>query len=74
MNKAKKRKICVVVASRANYARVKYLMKAIKNNKNLILQIIVGASSLLHKYGKAIDVIVNDGFKPDFVIHYLIYQ
>ena len=72
MNKVKKRKICVVIASRANYARVKYLMKAIKNNKNLTLQIIVGASSLLHKYGKAIDVIVNDGFKPDFVIHYLI--
>ena len=31
--KSNKRKICVVVASRANYARIKYLMLAIKKNR-----------------------------------------
>lgn len=70
--KIKKRKVCVVVASRANYARVKYLMLAIKKNRNLQLQIIVGASALLHKYGKVIDVMYSDGFKPDYEINYLL--
>ena len=66
----RKRKICVVVASRANYARIKYLMVAIKKSKNLELQLIVGASALLYKYGKVVDVIKKDGFKPNFIIHY----
>lgn len=70
--KIKKRKICVVVASRANYGRVKYLMLSIKKNKNLQLQIIVGASALLYKYGNVIDVIRSDGFKPDYEINYLL--
>ncbi len=67
-----KRKICVVVASRANYGRVKYLMKAIKEHEALELQLIVGASTLLSRFGKAIDVIKADGFEPDRSIHYII--
>ena len=38
------RKICVVVASRANYGRVKFVMTAIKNHPQLELQLIVSAS------------------------------
>lgn len=68
----KKRKVCVVVASRANYGRVKFLMKSIKKNTNLKLQIIVSASALLYKYGNAVDVIRSDGFKPDYEINYLL--
>ena len=66
------RKICVVVASRANYGRVKYLMKAIKDHKKLELQLIVGASMLLYRYGKAVDVIEKDGFKPLRRIYYIV--
>ena len=66
------RKICVVVASRANYARVKYLMKAIQESPKLELQLVVGASALLYKYGRVIDVIRRDGFEPNFQIHYLV--
>ena len=68
----RKRKICVVVASRANYGRVKYLMKAIKEHKDLELQLIVGASTLLDRFGSAIKVIKQDGFKPDREIHYVV--
>ena len=66
------RKICVVVASRANYGRVKYLMKAIQEHPDLELQVIVGASTLLERFGKAINVIKADGFTPIRSIHYVI--
>ena len=66
------RKICVVVASRANYGRVKYLMKAIQSRPDLELQVIVGASTLLERFGKAINVIKADGFTPARSIHYVI--
>lgn len=67
-----KKKICVVVASRANYGRVKYLMKAIQEHPVLELQVIVGASTLLERFGKAINVIKADGFTPARSIHYVI--
>lgn len=67
-----KKKICVVVASRANYGRVKYLMKAIQAHPELELQLIVGASTLLERFGRAINVIRADGFTPVRSIHYVI--
>lgn len=66
------KKICIVVASRANYGRIKYLMKAIKTHPDLSLQTIVGASTLLERFGKAVEVIKQDGFEPDRSIHYVI--
>mgnify|MGYP003394467427 CR=1 FL=1 len=66
------KKVCVVVASRANYGRVKYLMKAINETPGLELQLIVGASTLLQRFGPAIDVIRADGFKPLRSIHYVV--
>ena len=66
------RKICVVVASRANYGRVKYLLKAIEQHPRLELQLIVGASTLLQRFGPAIDIIRKDGFKPVRSIYYVI--
>ena len=66
------KKICVVVASRANYGRVKYLMEAIKLNKNLELQLLVGASTLLERFGSAVEVIKADGFNPLRSLHYVL--
>lgn len=67
-----KRKVCVVVASRANYGRVKYVMKAIQNHPDLELQLVVGASVLLDRFGNAVRVIENDGFVPTRKIYYVI--
>jgi len=66
------KKVCVVVASRANYGRVKYLLKAIEARGDLELQLVVGASTLLERFGPAIDVIRKDGFKPLRSIFYVI--
>ena len=52
-----KRKIAVVIASRANYGRAKSLLQEIKNRKDLELQIIVSASALLRKYGNVSELI-----------------
>ena len=67
-----KRKVCVVVASRANYGRIKSTMQAARDHPDLELQLIVGASALLYKYGSAIDVIRKDGFEPRAVVYMIV--
>lgn len=64
-----KRKICVVVHSRANYGRIKSVMRAINNHSDLELQLLVGSSALLYRFGSVIDIIREDGFKEDAVVH-----
>jgi len=67
-----RRKICVVVGSRANYARIKTALQAIRDHPDLELQLIVAASALLERFGRSIDVIEADGFTPDATIHLII--
>lgn len=59
----KKRKICIVVNSRANYARIKSVLKAVKKHPKLELKLVVGASALLQKFGELTKIISKDGFK-----------
>jgi UDP-hydrolysing UDP-N-acetyl-D-glucosamine 2-epimerase len=67
-----KRRICVVVASRANYGRIKTAMVAIRKHPDLELQLVVGASALLSRYGPAINVIRADGFEPDASAYFVV--
>ncbi len=57
------RKVCVVVTARPSYSRVKTALRAISENPELELQLVIAASALLDRYGTAIDFIENDGFK-----------
>ncbi len=66
------RKVCIVVNSRANYGRIKTVLTAVKNHPDLELQLIVGASALLHRFGNVIDVIRSDGFEPSAVIYSIV--
>jgi UDP-hydrolysing UDP-N-acetyl-D-glucosamine 2-epimerase len=66
------RKICVVVNSRANYGRIKSVMRAVSQHPKLKLQLLVGASALLHRFGSVIDVIRADGFEPTAVVHSIV--
>jgi len=59
------KKICIVVASRANYGRIKSVMQSINSHPKLELQLIVGASALLYRFGKVVDLIQADGFNID---------
>jgi len=66
------RKVCVVVASRANYARIKTAMRAIDAHPDLELQVIAAASALLERFGTAVNVMEQDGFRPDATIRLII--
>jgi len=67
-----RRKVCVVVNSRANYGRIKSFMSAASKHPRLELQLIVGASALLYRYGSAIDVLRRDGFEPNAIVHSIV--
>jgi len=66
------RKVCVVVGSRANYSSIKSAMRAIDAHPDLQLQLVVGASALLDRYGTVLDLIERDGFEPDERVFMLI--
>ncbi len=66
------RRICVVVCSRANYSSIKSVMRAVDEHADLQLQLVVGASALLDRFGSVVNVIEADGFTPDAQVHLII--
>ena len=56
------RKICVVTSSRADYGLLKLLLKLIKDDSNLSLQLIATGTHFLKKYGETYQEIIEDGF------------
>lgn len=66
------RKVCVVVHSRANYGRIKTVIRAIDDHSDLTLQLVVGSSALLHRFGMVVDIIRRDGFEPAAVVHSIV--
>jgi GDP/UDP-N,N'-diacetylbacillosamine 2-epimerase (hydrolysing) len=67
-----RRKVCVVVASRANYARIKTGLEAVRDHPELELQLVAGASLVLERFGNALEVLTMDGFAPDATIRFII--
>jgi len=67
-----KRKICIVVNSRANYGRIKSVMRAVQNHPNLELQLIIGASALLYRFGNVADLIRSDGFEASATVYSIV--
>lgn len=57
-----KRKIACVTGTRADYPRVRSVLKEINSRDNLELFIIVTGSHLLKEYGYSADEITDDGF------------
>jgi UDP-hydrolysing UDP-N-acetyl-D-glucosamine 2-epimerase len=66
------RKICVFVGSRANYSSIKSAMLAINEHPNLELQLVLGASALLDRYGLVSELIKADGFKISGEVYMLL--
>jgi len=61
----KKRKICVVTGSRAEYGLLYWLMKEINVNDMLLLQIVVTGMHLSEEFGNTYKQIEKDGFTID---------
>ena len=66
------KKVCIVVGSRANYSSIKSVMSAVSEHPDLTLQLVVGASALLDRYGAVVNLIEADGFVPEARVHMLI--
>ena len=58
-----RRKICFVVNSRANYARIKTAILACMDHQDLDTVVVVGASGVLYRFGNVSELIENDGIK-----------
>ena len=67
-----RKKVCVVVNSRANYGRIKSFLSAVQKHPDLELQLIVGASAMLYRFGSVIDFIREDGFEPASVVYSIV--
>jgi len=65
-------KICVFTGTRADYGLLKPLMKEIKNDNELELQILVSGMHLSSEFGNTIKEIENDGFKVDEKVEMLL--
>src|ERR1700754_1135787 len=59
------RNICIFIGSRAHYSSIKSVMRAVHEHPALRLQLIVGASALLDRFGAVVDVIEAEGFTVD---------
>ena len=67
-----KKKICIIVHSRANYGSIKAVLKEIKKSKKLKLQLVVGGSAILDRFGSLVPIIKKDKFKINKKINFLI--
>jgi UDP-hydrolysing UDP-N-acetyl-D-glucosamine 2-epimerase len=65
-------KVCVVITARPSYARIKTVLEAVQTHPQLQLQLVVGASALLERYGPVVEVIRSDGFEPDEVVYMVV--
>jgi UDP-hydrolysing UDP-N-acetyl-D-glucosamine 2-epimerase len=68
----KKRKICIIITTRGNYAKMKSVIQAISVQPELELQLIVGGGVILPKYGYLIGSLNGEELKIDRVIHFLV--
>lgn len=67
-----KKKICIVLGSRANYSSIKSAMCAIEAHPDLELQVLAGASAILDRYGRVVDLVRADGFKINEEVYMII--
>jgi len=64
-----KRKICVVLVDRANYGRLKPVMKAIAAHPKLQLQVLAAGTMVLERFDQPVNVVRKDGFTVDGEIY-----
>jgi UDP-hydrolysing UDP-N-acetyl-D-glucosamine 2-epimerase len=62
MNEITKRKVCVVLVDRANYGRLKPVMRAIAAHPKLELQVIAAGTMVLERFDRPVRVVKADGF------------
>ena len=66
------RKICIVVNGRANYGRIRSVMEAVRDHPRLELQLILGASALLSRFGNLRELVKEDGFEAVATVYSIV--
>ncbi|MFH1522876.1 MAG: UDP-N-acetylglucosamine 2-epimerase [Patescibacteria group bacterium] len=66
--KNKKRKILFVSERRADYSRLKPIMKAVNKSQKLEMQLLVTGMHLLKYFGETKKVVKDDGFRIDAIL------
>ena len=69
MSKKSPRKVCVILVDRANYGRLKPVMKAIDADPDLELQVIATGTMVLRRFDSPVKVVEEDGFRLDEKIY-----
>jgi len=64
-SKDSRRRICVILVDRANYGRMHPVMREIRGDEYLELLTVCAGTMLLERFGRAVQVVRNDGFKVD---------
>ena len=68
----KKRKVCVVLTTRGNYAKMKSVIEGIEADQGLELQLILGGMVVLEKYGRIAAMLDRQGRKPARTINFVV--
>src|SRR5690606_2088862 len=66
------RRVCIVLTSRGNYGKMKSLIRKIQSHPSLELQVVVGGSLVVEKYGRILDSEVVHSFRVDQEISFVI--
>jgi UDP-hydrolysing UDP-N-acetyl-D-glucosamine 2-epimerase len=64
-----KRKILAVLVDRANYGRLKPVLRAVDDHGALELQIIAGGTMVLQRFHQPLEIVKRDGFKVDAEVY-----
>ena len=64
-----RRKVCVVLVDRANYGRLKPVMRAIAAHPALQLQVLAAGTMVLERFDQPVNVVRSDGFSVDGEIY-----
>ncbi|HMB91213.1 MAG TPA: UDP-N-acetylglucosamine 2-epimerase [Rhodothermales bacterium] len=62
-SKANPRTVCVVLVDRANYGRLKPVMRAIDDHAALRLQVLAAGTMVLERFHQPVEVVRGDGFE-----------
>lgn len=68
-NPTRRRKVCAVLVDRANYGRLKPVLKAIQARPELELQIVAAGTMVLERFGQPVRIVKSDGFVVDGEIY-----
>jgi UDP-hydrolysing UDP-N-acetyl-D-glucosamine 2-epimerase len=66
------KRVCVVVASRANYGRVQSVLLELNRRPSIHLQIVLTGSAVLSRFGNIRNTLVEDGLKISRELYYMV--